>query len=115
MIASGLLQELKMTARIVICLFSNTRESSRHFLTAANSLGMSVNEFAYVLPWLQDGAKDSSPWMSADGSLLQKIKDQYANSIIIDDVNSFDNSIIQPFIDRVKEAGLTESDVDIVS
>ncbi|KAK6021068.1 hypothetical protein OSTOST_13269, partial [Ostertagia ostertagi] len=82
MVASGLLSELKVSARIVICLFSNTRESSRHFLTAANSQGMSVNEFAYVLPWLQDGTKESSPWISADGSMLQKVKDQYANAII---------------------------------
>ncbi|VDO46966.1 unnamed protein product [Haemonchus placei] len=123
MIASGLLNELKASARttgniiilVVICLFSNTRESSRHFLTAANSQGMSVNEYAYILPWLQDGAKESAPWISADGSMIQRVKDQYANAIIIDDVNSFDNSIIQPFIDRVKEAGLTEADVDIAN
>uniref|UniRef100_A0A7I5EAR9 guanylate cyclase n=1 Tax=Haemonchus contortus TaxID=6289 RepID=A0A7I5EAR9_HAECO len=115
MIASGLLNELKASARIVICLFSNTRESSRHFLTAANAEGMSVNEYAYILPWLQDGAKESAPWISGDGSMIQRVKDQYANAIIIDDVNSFDNSIIQPFIDRVKEAGLTEADVDIAN
>ncbi|KAK5982629.1 Receptor-type guanylate cyclase gcy-8 [Trichostrongylus colubriformis] len=115
MIASGLLHELKISARIIICLFSDTRETSRHFLTAANSQGMSVNEFAYILPWLQDGTKDSSPWISADGSVLQKVKDQYANSIIIDDVNSFDNSIIQPFIDRIKDVGLRETDVDIAN
>ncbi|WKY04725.1 hypothetical protein Q1695_005606 [Nippostrongylus brasiliensis] len=115
MLASGLLQELKMTARIIICLFSNTRESSREFLTAANSQGMAVNEYAYVLPWLQDGAKDTSPWIAADGSILQKVKDQYANAIIVDDVNSFDNSIIQPFLERIKEAGLSEADVDIAN
>ncbi|VDL72426.1 unnamed protein product [Nippostrongylus brasiliensis] len=90
-------------------------ESSREFLTAANSQGMAVNEYAYVLPWLQDGAKDTSPWIAADGSILQKVKDQYANTIIVDDVNSFDNSIIQPFLERIKEAGLSEADVDIAN
>ncbi|VDK50233.1 unnamed protein product, partial [Cylicostephanus goldi] len=123
---------------VIICLFSNTRESSREFLTAANSQGMSVNEFAYILPWLQDGAKDVSPWIGSDGAILQKVKDQYANSIIfiafnfthahhkntyntktesfqIDDVNSFDNSIITPFLDRIKVAGLTEADVDLAN
>ena len=33
--------------------------------------------------------------------------------IQIDDVNSFDNSIIAPFLERIKTAGLKESDVDI--
>ncbi|KAL6739783.1 hypothetical protein Aduo_013196 [Ancylostoma duodenale] len=115
MIASGLLHELKNSARIVICLFSNTRESSREFLTAANVQGMSVNEFAYILPWLQDGAKDVTPWIGSDGAVLQKVKDQYANAIIVDDVNSFDNSIITPFLERIKDAGLTEADVDIAN
>ncbi|KIH60500.1 hypothetical protein ANCDUO_09250 [Ancylostoma duodenale] len=85
---------------------------------------MSVNEFAYILPWLQDsrtygeikdGAKDVTPWIGSDGAVLQKVKDQYANAIIVDDVNSFDNSIITPFLERIKDAGLTEADVDIVS
>ncbi|ETN69378.1 ligand-binding protein, receptor family [Necator americanus] len=115
MLASGLLQELKNSARIIICLFSNTRESSRELLTAANAQGMSVNEFAYILPWLQDGAKDVSPWIGSDGTVLQKVKDQYANAIIVDDVNNFDNSVIIPFLDRIKEAGLTEADVDIAN
>ncbi|RCN53400.1 ligand-binding protein, receptor family [Ancylostoma caninum] len=125
MIASGLLHELKNSARIVICLFSNTRQSSREFLTAANAQGMSVNEFAYILPWLQahgdikgdikDGSKDVTPWIGSDGSVLQKVKDQYANAVIVDDVNSFDNSIITPFLERIKDAGLTEADVDIAN
>lgn len=104
---------------VIICLFSNTRESSREFLTAANLQGMSVNEFAYIIPWLQviwrffwidfvflriiekvnffkkkkyesrrcigfkDGSKDVSPWIGSDGTVLQKVKDQYANAIIV--------------------------------
>ncbi|CAD6199387.1 unnamed protein product [Caenorhabditis auriculariae] len=115
MINSGLLNELKNSARIIICLFSNTKETSREFLTAANEQGMSVNEFAYVFPWLQDGGKDVSPWSGAEGEMMQKVKDQYANSIIIDDVNSFDNTIIAPFIERIKGVGLTEADVDIAN
>ncbi|PAV84553.1 hypothetical protein WR25_18222 [Diploscapter pachys] len=113
--SSGLLQELASAARIVVCLFSNTRETSREFLTAANIQGMPVSEYAYVFPWLQDGGKEISPWTGADGSMLQKVKDQYANAIIIDDVNSFDNTIIQPFTERIKDVGLTEIDVDIAN
>ncbi|CAJ0602166.1 unnamed protein product [Cylicocyclus nassatus] len=63
----------------------------------------------------KDGAKDVSPWIGPDGAILQKVKDQYANSIIIDDVNSFDNSIIGPFLERIKVAGLTEADVDLAN
>lgn len=33
--------------------------------------------------FLQDGAKDSSPWLSIDGGMIQKVKDEYANSIIV--------------------------------
>ncbi|GMT23960.1 hypothetical protein PFISCL1PPCAC_15257, partial [Pristionchus fissidentatus] len=54
-------------------------------------------------------------WIGADGSMLQNVKDQYANAIIIDDVNGFDNTIIVPFLDRVKEEGLTEADIDIAN
>uniref|UniRef100_A0A8R1I0N4 guanylate cyclase n=1 Tax=Caenorhabditis japonica TaxID=281687 RepID=A0A8R1I0N4_CAEJA len=115
MIASGLLNDIKNSARIVVCLFSNTRETSREFLTATNLQGMSVNEYGYVFPWLQDGGKDVSPWTGSDGSMLQKVKDQYANAIIIDDVNSFDNTIIGPFVERIKDVGLTEADVDIAN
>ncbi|CAL2041129.1 unnamed protein product [Caenorhabditis brenneri] len=115
MVASGLLNDIKNSARIVVCLFSNTRESSREFLTAANTQGMSVNEFGYVFPWLQDGGKDIAPWTGSDGSMLQKVKDQYANAIIIDDVNSFDNTIVGPFVERIKDVGLTEADVDIAN
>ncbi|VDM73121.1 unnamed protein product [Strongylus vulgaris] len=64
---------------------------------------------------IKDGGKDVSPWIGSDGAVLQKVKDQYANAIIIDDVNSFDNSIVGPFIELIKEAGLTEADVDIAN
>lgn len=68
---------------VIICIFSNTKDSSREFLTAVNTQGMSVNEYGYVFPWLQDGGKDIAPWTGSDGSMLQKIKDQYANAIIV--------------------------------
>lgn len=115
MLASGLLSELSNSARVIICLFSNTRESSREFLTAATIQGMDVTEFVFVFPWLQDGGKDIAPWTGGDGSMMQKVKDQYANSIIVDDVNSFDNSIIGPFLEKIKDVGLTEADVDVAN
>ncbi|CAJ0929082.1 unnamed protein product, partial [Mesorhabditis belari] len=113
MYSSGLMQDLKNSARIIIMVFSNTREQSKEFMTAATSMGMSMNEYAYILPWLQDGSKDSSPWTGADGEMLQNVKDQYANAIIIDDVNGFDNSIVQPFLEKIKDVGLKQQDVDL--
>lgn len=37
-----------------------------------------------------------------------------SESIQIDDVNGFDNSIVLPFLERLKEDGLTEQDIDVV-
>ncbi|CAJ0579547.1 unnamed protein product, partial [Mesorhabditis spiculigera] len=82
---SGQLQDISNTARIIIMVFSNTREQSREFMTAATTAGMGMNEFAYILPWLQ-----------------------------IDDVNGFDNSIVGPFLEKVKDVGLKQQDVDLV-
>ncbi|KAF8371116.1 hypothetical protein PRIPAC_77545 [Pristionchus pacificus] len=113
--ASGLIQEVRNTARVIVFLFSNTREQSKEFMIAAQGEGMLASEYVFILPWLQDGAKEASPWIGADGSMLQNVKDQYANAIIIDDVNGFDNSIVAPFLERVKEEGLTEADVDIAN
>ncbi|GMR46766.1 hypothetical protein PMAYCL1PPCAC_16961, partial [Pristionchus mayeri] len=135
---SGLIQEVRNSARVIIFLFSNTREQSKEFMSAAQGEGMLASEFVFILPWLQvksiwtrrshfpfiqsnflylscyNGGKEASPWIGTDGSMLQNVKDQYANAIIIDDVNGFDNSIITPFLDRVKEEGMTENDVDLV-
>ncbi|KAK6749596.1 hypothetical protein RB195_001919 [Necator americanus] len=119
MLASGLLQELKNSARIIICLFSNTRESSRELLTAANAQGMSVNEFAYILPWLQKDA--NCPLLKQQRKVRECVNGSTSRrhhgwqSDVVDDVNSFDNSVIIPFLDRIKEAGLTEADVDIAN
>ncbi|GMT22362.1 hypothetical protein PFISCL1PPCAC_13659, partial [Pristionchus fissidentatus] len=136
--ASGLIQEVRNSARVIIFLFSNTREQSKEFMLAAQGEGMLASEFVFILPWLQvglqtavgvtasypendfflisiDGGKEASPWIGADGSMLQNVKDQYANAIIIDDVNGFDNTIIIPFLERVKEEGLTEGDIDIAN
>ncbi|KHJ95852.1 hypothetical protein OESDEN_04193 [Oesophagostomum dentatum] len=33
----------------------------------------------------------------------------------VDDVNSFDNSIVGPFLERIKDAGLGEADVDLAN
>ncbi len=64
-------------------MFSSTRELSREFMQAAFTFGMNTHDFVYILPWIQSGAKDVSPWLGADGEMMQKIKDYYANAIIV--------------------------------
>uniref|UniRef100_A0A914DTM9 Guanylate cyclase n=1 Tax=Acrobeloides nanus TaxID=290746 RepID=A0A914DTM9_9BILA len=79
---SGLLSELASSARIVICLFSSTRELSREFMQATFKANMNNAEYAYILPWLQGGPKDASPWIGSSGEMLQQVKDAYQNAII---------------------------------
>ena len=44
---------------------------------------MNNAEYAFILPWLQAGPKDTSPWIGASGETLQQVKDHYANAIIV--------------------------------
>uniref|UniRef100_A0A914X2T4 Guanylate cyclase n=1 Tax=Plectus sambesii TaxID=2011161 RepID=A0A914X2T4_9BILA len=115
MAASGLLSDLKHNARIIICMFSSTRELTREFMQATSLAEMNSQEYVYLLPWLQAGPKDVMPWLGADGLMLQKIKEHYENAIIIDDVNGFDDTLVTPFLNKIKPYGLTAKDVDMAS
>uniref|UniRef100_A0A1I7T113 Guanylate cyclase n=1 Tax=Caenorhabditis tropicalis TaxID=1561998 RepID=A0A1I7T113_9PELO len=112
MINSGMLSELASNARIVICLFSSTKELSREFMQATYTLEMNTAEYAYIIPWLQTGTKDATPWIGADGEMLQRVKDHYANAIIVDDVNGFDDTIVSSFVEKIEKHGLQKSDID---
>lgn len=46
--------------------------------------------------------------------MLQQVKDTYANAIIVDDVNGFDNLLVDNFVNRIEKFGLTRDDIDIV-
>uniref|UniRef100_A0A0M3J6Z3 ANF_receptor domain-containing protein n=1 Tax=Anisakis simplex TaxID=6269 RepID=A0A0M3J6Z3_ANISI len=81
--STGLIHELRNNARIIICVFSSTRQQSREFMSATSSERLQAKEFVFILPWLQDGSRDASPWVGPDGEMQQKIKDQYANAIIV--------------------------------
>ncbi|KAF8371533.1 gcy-23 [Pristionchus pacificus] len=113
MINSGLLADIRNNARVIICIFSATRDSSKEFMKAAYMTQMNTHDFVYILPWLQTEAKDTSPWIGPDGQLLQNTKDHYANSIIIDDVNGFDNTLVNPFREKVEGNGLALSELDL--
>ncbi|KAF7635102.1 Guanylate cyclase, partial [Meloidogyne graminicola] len=113
MMASGYLEDLKNSARIVICLFSSTREMTKEFMQAISQSGLKTHEFVYILPWLQAEAKDASPWIGNDGQMIQNIKEFFTGSIIIDDVNGFDNTILTPFKERVESNGMSVEDLNL--
>ncbi|KAI6229710.1 Guanylate cyclase [Aphelenchoides fujianensis] len=112
-LASGLLDDLKASARIIVCVFSSTREMTQEFMSAIKTAGMNDHEFVYILPWLQAEAKDISPWIGADGQTQQNIKDNFANAIIIDDVNGFDNALLTPFRERLEANGLSVDQLNL--
>jgi len=57
---------------------------------------------------------DASPWVGTSGETLQQVKDTYANAIIVDDVNGFDNVLVDSFVARIEKFGLNKDDLDIV-
>uniref|UniRef100_A0A915CIF0 Receptor ligand binding region domain-containing protein n=1 Tax=Parascaris univalens TaxID=6257 RepID=A0A915CIF0_PARUN len=111
---SGLLNELANNARIIVCIFSSTREMTKEFLQAIHNVGMNTNDYVYLLPWLQTEKKDKSPWIGGDGEMLQNVKELFANTIIVDDVNGFDDTLVTPFKERIEASGLTVDDLDLV-
>uniref|UniRef100_A0A914E701 Guanylate cyclase n=1 Tax=Acrobeloides nanus TaxID=290746 RepID=A0A914E701_9BILA len=115
MISSGYIDDLKNNARIIICMFSSTRELSKEFMSAVHTLGYNTHEYVYILPWLQAESKDLSPWVGADGKIMQDVKDTYANSIIIDDINGFDNTLVTPFKERVEANGITTDQLNMAN
>ncbi|PIO58482.1 hypothetical protein TELCIR_20082, partial [Teladorsagia circumcincta] len=98
---------------VIICLFSSTREMSKEFMKAAYDSKLNSHDYVYILPWLQSEKKDEAPWIGGDGQIQQNIKNYFANSIIIDDVNGFDDTLVTPFRERVEANGMTTDDLDL--
>ncbi|PAV88959.1 hypothetical protein WR25_22768 isoform B [Diploscapter pachys] len=115
MVKSGMLADLASNARIILCLFSSTRELSKEFMQATFTMGMNNYEYAYIIPWIQAGPKDTSPWIGADGEMLQRVKDHYAKAIIVDDVNGFDDSIVTTFMTKLEKHGVKREDIDLAN
>uniref|UniRef100_A0A0R3RFQ9 Guanylate cyclase n=1 Tax=Elaeophora elaphi TaxID=1147741 RepID=A0A0R3RFQ9_9BILA len=88
MIASGLLDQLRSKARIIICFFSSMLEMSREFMTATYNIGMNSNDFVYILPWIRDGKKDSAPWLGNSGETMKKVREYYGN-VIMNNIYSY--------------------------
>lgn len=69
--------------KVVICIFTATREMTKEFMQAVSLAGIKTHEFVYILPWLQAEAKDASPWIGADGQMIQNVKEFFTGSIIV--------------------------------
>jgi guanylate cyclase len=113
--ASGYMEELKSSARVIVGIFSLTRQLTKEFMQAATMSGLKTHDFVFILPWLQSEAKDVSPWIGPDGQMLQNIKEHFANTIIIDDVNGFDNAVLNPFKERIEGNGLSIEDLNMAN
>jgi guanylate cyclase len=49
-----------------------------------------------------------------DGQMIQNVKDHFASTIIIDDVNGFDNALLTPFKERVEANGIAVEQLNLV-
>lgn len=56
---------------------------TKEFMSAVSMAGMKTPEFLFVLPWLQAEAKEASPWIGADGQMVQNIKENFGNAVIV--------------------------------
>jgi len=52
-------------------------------MQAVSLSGLKTHEYVYILPWLQAEAKDASPWIGADGQMVQNVKEFFTGSIIV--------------------------------
>ncbi|KAI6192045.1 Guanylate cyclase [Aphelenchoides bicaudatus] len=115
MLNSGLMEDIKSSARIIICIFSSTREMTKEFMNAATQAGIKEHDFVYILPWLQAEAKDASPWIGQDGQMLQNVKEHFGNTIIIDDANGFDNALLTPFKERLESNNISVEQINLAN
>ncbi|CAD5229509.1 unnamed protein product [Bursaphelenchus okinawaensis] len=114
-VASGIMEEIKHTTRVLICVFSSTRDMTKEFMQAVRDTNMKTTEYVVIMPWLQAESKDLSPWITLEGQTLQNVKDMFDNTIIIDDVNGFDNGLMTPFKERVEANGINIEELNLLN
>ncbi|WKX96596.1 hypothetical protein Q1695_012771 [Nippostrongylus brasiliensis] len=96
-------------------MFSSTKDLTSAFREATAKYGLSEAEFVFIFPWLQEGANGASPFVGSDGESLARIRRLYSNCILIDDMNSFDDRMITPLVERLGTIGLDEKDIDLTN
>uniref|UniRef100_A0A0K0FA17 Guanylate cyclase n=1 Tax=Strongyloides venezuelensis TaxID=75913 RepID=A0A0K0FA17_STRVS len=112
-IDSGLMTEIKNTARIIVCIFSKTRDMTKEFMKAVVMSKLDTDDFVYIFPWLQAEAKEPPPWINDEGSIDSNIKKLFSNGVIVDDINGFDDTLVVPFKEKLVANNLDINDLDI--
>ncbi|KIH54493.1 hypothetical protein ANCDUO_15360 [Ancylostoma duodenale] len=123
------MEEIKQSSRIVIVLFSSTRDLNAIFREASSKHGLSESEFVFIFPWLQEEVYGASPIAGNDNSILEKVKETYSNCVLvlyssyydmfcytevqIEDTNAFDDRTVTTFLERLDSIGLSERDIDM--
>uniref|UniRef100_A0AAF5D7J4 Guanylate cyclase n=1 Tax=Strongyloides stercoralis TaxID=6248 RepID=A0AAF5D7J4_STRER len=110
---SGLMQDIKNTARIVICIFTKTRDMTLEFMKAVVQAKMNTNDYVYIFPWLQAEAKELPPWIDGEGQMNANVKKMFSNGIIVDDINGFDNTLTAPFVEKMEKNHLDINELDL--
>uniref|UniRef100_A0A0N4Z5Y0 Guanylate cyclase n=1 Tax=Parastrongyloides trichosuri TaxID=131310 RepID=A0A0N4Z5Y0_PARTI len=113
LVESGLMSDIKNTARIIVCIFSKTRDMTKEFMKAVNIAKLDTNEYVYIFPWLQAEAKEAAPWITEDGSTDNTIKKLFSNGIIVDDINGFDDTLVNPFKEKLISNNLDVTELDL--
>ncbi|VDM67810.1 unnamed protein product [Strongylus vulgaris] len=62
---------------------------------------------------MQEGSNGASPFVGSDTTIMDKVKKTYANCVLIDDTNGFDDRMITPFLERLGTIGLDGKDIDL--
>ncbi|PIO55867.1 hypothetical protein TELCIR_22742, partial [Teladorsagia circumcincta] len=115
MMNGGQLEDIRSNSRIVVVMFSSTKDLTAVFREACAKYGLKEAEFVFIFPWLQEGENGASPFVGSDSSSLKKVKDTYSNCVLIDDTNGFDNRMIVPFVERLATVGLKEQDISMTN
>uniref|UniRef100_A0A914VYU4 guanylate cyclase n=1 Tax=Plectus sambesii TaxID=2011161 RepID=A0A914VYU4_9BILA len=83
--ANAQFQRIAKVARIVIIAMESDISTALPVLDAANSLGMTSDEFVFILPWVLHNFRGNNyPWEYDDGSIDAKTKLLYKDVLVVD-------------------------------
>uniref|UniRef100_A0A0K0EG58 Guanylate cyclase n=1 Tax=Strongyloides stercoralis TaxID=6248 RepID=A0A0K0EG58_STRER len=112
-IKSGIINEIKSYGRIIVCIFSKTSQISQVFMEAISQSNTKTNDFVYIFPWLQTDVKERLPWIGKNGEVNQIVKKSFDNTIIIDDIFSFNDTVVEHFKQKMSKNNIDINQLDL--
>ncbi|EFP07762.1 CRE-GCY-29 protein [Caenorhabditis remanei] len=113
LVDNGIMNELKDNSRVIIPLFSSTRDLSSVFRNATQLAEMSNSDFVYINPLIVSRNSAEPPIFY--GKIAQKtIKTDYPNTIQIYNSYGFSDDLLNEFIavfDKTKRIYIDEQDL----